>query len=358
MTPRDNRVTPGASPKRRAEMPARGFHARELRGMLGALDQLGYDMDRLLDAAGLERRQVEDPDAYIPSAACTMVFARAREEARVPNLALQLALHTPVGAHPLLDYLVVSCDSVGQGLQRLTEYLCLVNPGISLTLRDDDDPPRLVVDRASGPFEIELTVSMSLLRMVRESDDQLNALHISFRHKPDQAAEYVRVFDCPVRTGASWDGWALSHTALRLPLRRRDPALRRWLDQQAAAAVASRPRRDDFAGEVRRVLATHAMAGGMQIEQVARRLATTPRTLQRRLARAGTTFDELRDDVRRQAARGYLLDTALTIAEIAYLLGYSEPAAFHRAFRRWYGAGATPQSFRSRNRAVEVLPNE
>ena len=87
----------------------------------------------------------------------------------------------------------------------------------------------------------------------------------------------------------------------------------------------------------------------MRIDAVARRLATTPRTLQRRLARARTSFEALCDDARKEAAQTYLADTTLTIAEVTYLLGYSEPTAFHRAFRRWHGT--TPQAFRARRSA-------
>jgi AraC-like DNA-binding protein len=64
----------------------------------------------------------------------------------------------------------------------------------------------------------------------------------------------------------------------------------------------------------------------------------------RNLARAGTSFETLRDDARKQAAEVYLADPTLSIAEVAYLLGYSEPTAFHRAFKRWHGT--TPQAFR------------
>jgi AraC-like DNA-binding protein len=91
-------------------------------------------------------------------------------------------------------------------------------------------------------------------------------------------------------------------------------------------------------------------AGEVELDAVARRLATTPRTLQRRLARAGTSFESLRDGARREAAVLYLADTALSIGEIGYLLGYSEPAAFHRAFKRWHGT--TPQAFRARRQTA------
>jgi AraC-like DNA-binding protein len=68
-------------------------------------------------------------------------------------------------------------------------------------------------------------------------------------------------------------------------------------------------------------------------------------TLQRRLPQAGTSFEGLCDDARREAAQTYLADATLSIAEVTYLLGYSEPTAFHRAFKRWHGT--TPQAFRA-----------
>lgn len=306
---------------------------------------MGYDLDALLTAAGLRREDVDNPDVYISPRACAGVFAAACEQRRMPNLALQLALNTPIGATPLLDYLIVSSDSVGHGLARLARYLRLVNPGIRLGIRDRLNPVRVVVERASGPFETELTVSLSVLRFMRETDDQLRAAHACFTHEPDDLAAFAMALKCPIRVRASWNGWALSNDAMHLPLRRSDPALGRWLERQAAAILARQPTTGDVRDEVRGVLSTQLTAGEMRIDAVARRLATTPRTLQRRLARAGTSFEALCDDARKQAAQTYLADTTLTIAEVTYLLGYSEPAAFHRAFRRWHGT--TPQAFRA-----------
>src|SRR5262249_37743351 len=154
---------------------------------------------------------------------------------RVPNLALHLALETPIGASPLLDYLIVSSDSVRQGIDRLVKYLRLVNPRIKLTLDDRRDPARVMMTGAATPFEIELTVSLSIVRFPGETDDRLRAAHASFTHEPDDVKEYARVLRCPVRARASWNGWAVSQEALRLPLRRRDPVMQRWLERIAAA---------------------------------------------------------------------------------------------------------------------------
>ena len=325
--------------------PADAHGVGEVRGMLRVLEQLGYDLDALLDSAGLKRPDVADPDAFLSATACAAVFENADRERRIPNLALQLAQRTPVGANPLLDYLIVSSDSVGQGLERLTRYLRLVNPSIRLTVRRDPSAGRVVVERAQTPFFTELTVSLCVLRFMRETDDQFRAAHVSFTHEPDDVVEYARVLRCQIRAKASWNGVVMPKPALDLPLRRRDPVLRGWLERQAVAILDRLPASGDACDEVRSVLSVQATAGEMTIDAVARRLSTTPRTLQRRLARGGTSFETLRDDARRQAAELYLTRTTLTIGEVTYLLGYSEPTAFHRAFKRWHGT--TPQAFRA-----------
>ncbi len=259
--------------------------------MLRVLPQLGYDLDALLAKGGLRREDVENPDAVIAPSACAAVFSAAHRERRVPNLPLQLAIHTPVGATPLLDYLVLSADSVGAGLHRLARYLGLVNRGIGLAVRESSSPVRVVVERARGAFETELTVALSLLRFKKETDGRLHPQHVSFTHEPDDVVEYAAVLGCPVRVRASWNGWALSKTDMSLALKRRDPALSRWLERQASEILARLPADGDVRDEVRSVLSTQLTSGDMRIDEVARRLATTPRTLQRRLARAGTSFD-------------------------------------------------------------------
>ena len=336
MTARDNRVTRRANIGRLTPQSGDPHDVREIRGMLRTLEHLGYDLDELLADTDLRREDVANPDAYISPRACAAVFARACRERRVPNLALQLAMRTPIGANPLLDYLILSADTVGHGLARLVRYLRLVNPGIRLSLSDTVTPVRVIVERAPGVFEAELTIALSVVRFANETDGRMQAAYVSFSHEPDDAAEYARVLKCPVRTRASWSGWALARDAMGLPLRRRDAVLGRWLERQAAELESRQPADGDARDEVRSVLSTQATTGDLRIDAVARVLAVTPRTLQRRLAKLGTSFETLLDDVRRQAAETYLSNPTLSISDVTYLLGYSEPTAFHRAFKRWH----------------------
>jgi AraC-like DNA-binding protein len=141
---------------------------------------------------------------------------------------------------------------------------------------------------------------------------------------------------------------ALTRATWNLPLRRRDPILAKLLQQQADEAIARLPRMDGALYDVRRALASRVAGGDVRIQSVARALATSVRSLQRSLGEAGSSYQQLVDLARKDAAERYLATSTFSIGEIAYLLGYSEAAAFNRAFRRWHQS--TPQAFRAQSR--------
>jgi hypothetical protein len=142
-----------------------------------------------------------------------------------------------------LDYLIVSSDTVEHGLQRLARYLRLLNPYIRILVDETDEPARVVVDTAGDRFNAKTVVASTVLAFTRETNDHLKVAYVSFAHDPDDISEYAHVLRCPMETGASWNGWALPKANLVLPLRRRDPTLRRWLERRAADLLAvCRPR--------------------------------------------------------------------------------------------------------------------
>jgi AraC-like DNA-binding protein len=126
-----------------------------------------------------------------------------------------------------------------------------------------------------------------------------------------------------------------------------DPALYRVIERHAEALLAARPAPQDTTSErVQRVLieALNANSSDVSLTAVAAELRLSERSLQRRLAGEGTSFDALLERLRLDLALRYLGDQSIAIAEVAYLLGYSEPSAFHRAFKRW--TGRTPSAVR------------
>jgi len=115
------------------------------------------------------------------------------------------------------------------------------------------------------------------------------------------------------------------------------------LSESAVAAYLARISTGSIVDRVRRVLARTLPQGEPGVPTVARSLDMSARTLQRQLEEQGTTFRDVLNDLRSEMAQAYLLDGRHTIAEVTYLLGFSETAAFSRAFKRW--TGVAPSRF-------------
>lgn len=356
MTERASRLTSGA---RITSWRADGIHSQPaltMRVFVDALERLGYQVEPLLAIAGLRRSDLADPDARIPSTACSDFFGAAMRERPMKNLGARLAAQTPLGAFPLIDYLVVTSETVGAGLRRLARYLRLTEAPNALRLCPHEEPPRVVFENVPNAFSAEFGVALTMLHLREASDRHLPVLSVHFCHTPDDAAEIEHLLEVPVLCNSYWNGFQLSQDAWEVPLRNRNSALCGILEQHAAGIAARMPESNQLSGEVRRVLIAQLANGTIQMNAVARELAISGRSLQRRLAADGLSFQQLLDSTRRDAAVEYLSNPRLSLGEIAYLLGYSEPAAFHRAFKRWHRI--TPQAFRrnySRN-STTVAP--
>ncbi|HKV99313.1 MAG TPA: AraC family transcriptional regulator ligand-binding domain-containing protein [Vicinamibacterales bacterium] len=346
MAMRANSLTDRVKPPPAPAGSAPTAPASEFAAFANGLTRLGFDLPTLFAAAGVAGLDFSDPDARVPCEAYGRVVEAVQRLRASPNLALDLAQRTPVGAYPLLDYLVATSDSVGAGVHQLVRYFRIVGSPVVMTLEAEADPIRVQFNANAWPFAAEFSASLLVLHFRDETDGRFSAAEVAFRHVPNDLAAFERVLECPVRAGADWSGVSLPMEAWQLPLRRRDPVLRQVLETQANDVLARLPVRQGLAQDVQRALAKRVAGGDTRIDTVARELATSGRTLQRRLADEGVSYQELLDEARKEAAARYLRASALAIGEVAYLVGYSEPAPFHRAFKRWYGV--TPEMFRKR----------
>jgi AraC-like DNA-binding protein len=138
---------------------------------------------------------------------------------------------------------------------------------------------------------------------------------------------------------------------LALPLPKADERLGAFLRDMANEAL-----RERGAGEaspldtLREIIARELQRGVPSLKIAARSMATSERTLRRRLEASGTSFRVLLDETRARLAREYVRDERLPLSEVAFMLGFSEPSAFHRAFKRW--TGTTPSLFRAEARSA------
>ena len=325
----------------RARVPTQPVHG--VLGFVTAFARLGYDVDDLLASAGSTRGDLSDPDGLLPCSTIPDMCARSQRIRPLKNLALRLALETPIGAFPLLDYLVISSDTVGAAHRQLARYLGLVGSPLTFAFHEEEEPVRVVLSGVGNPFAVEYTALLSVIHMRRETEGEV-AASVHFTRRPDDPEEIERYLRCPVRAPDGWDGIAVPRASWARRLRRRDPILRALLERQAGDAAERFSSPHDVRTRLTKLLAARLTSGDLRVESAARELGTTPRTLQRRLAESGTTYQDVLEELRREAAAGYIRQSDLSAGQIGYLLGYSEPAAFHRAFKRWYGV--TPAEFR------------
>src|SRR5690349_13710913 len=160
MTARANSLTarataPARSAERRWSMPA-----TDLGAFLNALGALGYPVDSLLAASGVRDSDLHDPDARVSCEALGQMVASAQRERFTPNLGIEIARVTPVGAYPLLDYLVATSETVGAGVEQLTRYLRLVGSPMEITTEQEKHVMQVVMEESAAPFSVEYSAAL------------------------------------------------------------------------------------------------------------------------------------------------------------------------------------------------------
>jgi AraC-like DNA-binding protein len=245
----------------------------------------------------------------------------------------------------VLAYLAACSETVGEALDGFQRYASVVCDGFSAEVKRDRAGVQLIV-RASDPTwrkcrhlgEFGTARMIAALRVI--TGVALSPLEVCFVHpKAVAPSECRRFFRCAVEYGAAADTVRFSKDALaiRIPtansrlgaiLRSYADGLLRQVRAKPAASVEEK---------VLAIVADRLGSGRLSLRDVARQMGISERTLRRRLSDAGTSFSELVSRKRIDLASGWLTGTDFDLKHISFLLGYSEPAAFSRAFKRWTG---------------------
>ncbi|MEU3483092.1 AraC family transcriptional regulator [Streptomyces sp. NPDC033754] len=165
--------------------------------------------------------------------------------------------------------------------------------------------------------------------------------------EPRHAQEYALLFGAPCVFGARRTAAVFDRADLDAPVLRDAAALQAFLRRAPAGVLVRADHGGTVTGRVRHLIGKALPAEPVPTpQQLADRLSMSPQTLRRRLAAEGTTYQRLRDQVRRDHAIAELSGGRVSIELLSRQLGFSEPSAFHRAFRRW--TGETPRAYRAR----------
>jgi AraC-like DNA-binding protein len=324
-----------------------------VRPLVAALAPVPGALEAFWRATDLTPEMIADQEARVSPAQFCVAWGEAVRLSGDPALALRIADATPSGAFGIVEYVCRSTPTLGESLTQWVRYLGILDDAVEVGLVDLGARSALRViteSEAPAPASHELCFAL-VVRSARQAiAGKLEPLEVRFGHRAPagQLARYRAFFDCEVRFDAEHTEVLLSRAALASPLTTADPNLLAIL-LPAAEEKRDRPKAEPpLTGQVRRALRAALSHDDAQLEAVARRLGLTGRSLQRRLADEGASFQSLRDETRRALADRYLSE-GLSVAEISFLLGFSEPSAFFRAFKRW--TGLTPIERRAQARA-------
>lgn len=323
--------------------------ARVLR-ILRVAENHGLDRVSLLDSVGLSEDQIRDPDARIPVEKTIRLWRRIANLVDIPDLGLEAGTTFRLRDGGVVGYAMMHGDTLLGALNRLVRFAKLLNQRADLSLEDLGDRWRLqalnqpLLPNFRQPIDEGIAGLMTAFKEIIGRNVVAAEIHFNY-DKPESTAEHRRLlgpnlyFDQPTSAVVLWD------RDVRSPTTDPDASLTRYMDELAEIYLQSLPRIDSYKEKVRHAVWPHLSEGLPTIQSVAARMAISTRSLQRRLREEGTSFAEVVDSLRQEKAHLLLRDPNLAVYEVGYLLGYSDPSTFHRAFRRWQGT--SPSQYRA-----------
>lgn len=341
-------------------VPAR-VRAAVIRGVDGLIDDLGGSSDELLSACGVSAEDLHSDDAVIPAAAAVRVLRTAAEVLHCPDLGLRLAARQDLSTLGVLGLAMANSETIGTALDCASQFLFVQNQTVQV--RRAPDPERLAgtsavvyqlspPDLSHEPQAVDAGVGLLHRVLVTMSGGyELRGVHLPHPPLADPSV-YRDFFGSPVRFDARG---ALLRVPTRLFAEPMALPVHRELQQMVVSYLQS-VYVDPGSGLTATVRAAVGRGLGTvpsRIEVYAAPLHMHPRTLQRRLAAEGTTFEAIVDSARRSAAQRLLTQTDVPLSQIALMIELAGSPSLTRACRRWFDR--TPSQLR-RAAAARVFP--
>ena len=327
----------------------RGVAARET---LSYLDRRGIDAEPALFGAGLSRWQLSRDDTGLSVASQYRFLELAATEANDQLLGLHVAAEMDLRSIGILFYLTGSAQTVSEALENLARYSATTTQALVVEISRDKDEVTVALRHMQEFDELhrqffELLTLWFVRTLHKETNRRFNPLRVTFTHaRNSDLREVHRLFRCPVDFAQVADTWVLPGRVMDLPIVSADSHLLQILTAHADDLLAERHSVGGLQSMVVNQLVDLLPSGESRAAVVAQRLNMSTRSFTRHLAEEGITFAEILERLRQRLASRYLADDSISIQQIAWLLGYSEPGAFTHAYKRW--TGTAPRRARKR----------
>lgn len=311
------------------------------------VESYGLDAAKLFSEAGVDLQLARDPLHRFPISKIAKVWRKAAMETGSSALGLELAdYYTPTSFHALSMSLWAS-GSLMEMLERYVRFAAIVSEAMELSIRKHGEETDLIVVNCEPlrAYEGVDSCVSSILGVCRQvSSDGLAPLRVEMeRPEPKDIDRFKNFFKAPIKFSAARTALVFRTAELVRSLPNANEALARHNDGMSASYLTQMTRHR-WSSKVYIKLIQALPAGDCSEKKIADLLAINPDKLRKTLREEGVSYRQILNDTRKQLAMHYLDQHQLSLIEIGYLLGFSEPSNFSRAFRRW--TGFTPGAYR------------
>jgi AraC-like DNA-binding protein len=338
---------PASSPPGTSPSTSATIQPNILRHLGLVADDYGLDLQPLLADVGLDEVVLRSPALRVSYRQGSAVIRRALELTGDERLGLRVGAAQHLTAFGLLGFALMSSDTLrhaietGVRFQSLSGAMLVWSAGpedVGFALRADLPDPAL--DPRVSVFLIEEAFAsvVTLTRLAVSPDFAPRLVELTFP-APREISPFGELFGCPVRFSSSRNRLVFDNAWIRTAMPARDPvAYAATLERLEAQTAARRDQQDLL--EVLEVSIAQGLPAVPTFAEQARRHTASERTLRRRLAECGTTYEAVVDGVRRERVEQLLRHPELTLPDIARRAGFSDVRALRRAVRRWHGMSA------------------
>lgn len=322
----------------------------------------GASEKQIFSDSGLSQAQLSHQDARIPMGKYQALVYSAIEQTEDAALPLRFSVSTDLRALSIVGLIVHASTSVEDSFKQLARYsklmveVAVMESGVRFTFESDEEGMWLV-DNRPNPNDFPALTEFSLGRVIgefgREFPQQPFALEMQVTHpKPAHAEDYEKILSVSVsfnrkrnaiRVNPAWltvEFTATNEYAFGLFIERADMLLTTLEGDQS------------LQGKIEAYILPQLHRGDVTADKLASAFAMSRKTLHRKLKVEGVTFLSIHDSLRHRMAIEYLTARKVSVNQVAYLVGFSEPSSFVRAFRRW--TDTTPRQFQTQNTAAQV----
>jgi AraC-like DNA-binding protein len=315
------------------------------RGFLDFAAAYGAEESALSGAAGIDLSRLDDPDNRVPFAAYVKLVRAGKELTGQPGLPLLFAEAIDLSEYSVVGLLSNASETMMDAAMQLNRYGQLVvevdtgdGPRFTYEARDDG---MWMIDQRRNPNDFYELTESTITRLItgpRRFLPRPHVLEVHVTHaEPAHRAVYDAIWRCPIEFNAPWNAMRMDPTITTHRVRLEPQYVFGVLSRHAEQLLKDLESSKTTRGRVEVLLMPILHTGDIGMDAIAAKMGQSRQTLYRNLKDEGVTFEQVLDDLRHRLALHYLEGKRVSVNETAYLVGFSDPSAFSRAFKRWTG---------------------